>query len=396
MTVERIATQQNYPLLTAILSWCGLIVVSSLYVTVPLLGVFAEAFAVSQEQASWTSSVFSFWYAIGFLFFGALTERFGRRNVMMVGLLLLTIVTLVIGLVETFYWLIFLRALQGFVAASFAPAALAYVVEIFPNERRATTIGFLSTGFLMAGIVGQFISSLIVQYSAWNHVFTILAGLYCMSFFLLIKLPKDPVPDKAASFLALYKSVGMLFTQKPLLCCYAITFTLLLSFVGMYTVLGNYLGDSFGMTDRQILFVRTIGIFGMLLSPLAGYLIRKFHHHTVLRAGLAFAVLGLAFMGIAPYVGFLVAMSVLFVAGVSLTIPTMIVLIGQLGGDNKDLAISLYTFILFIGATLGPMIGVRVLQSSGYLVAFGTFAMLLSISLFLSFWFKREDLGSSQ
>lgn len=60
MTVERIATQQNYPLLTAILSWCGLIVVSSLYVTVPLLGVFAEAFAVSQEQASWTSSVFSF------------------------------------------------------------------------------------------------------------------------------------------------------------------------------------------------------------------------------------------------------------------------------------------------------------------------------------------------
>lgn len=58
-------SERSYSLITAILFWCGLVVVSSLYITIPLVSVFAGAFKVSTSQAAWTGSAFSFCYAVG-------------------------------------------------------------------------------------------------------------------------------------------------------------------------------------------------------------------------------------------------------------------------------------------------------------------------------------------
>ena len=390
--IDRTMSKIHYSLLTGILFWGGLVVVSSLYVTIPLISIFARTFDLSPEEASWTSSAFSLSYAVGFLVFGSLTERLGRKNIMVVGLSILTIVTFIISLLDTYRLLVAFRAMQGFAAASFAPAALAYVVKMFPEEKRVTTIGFLSTGFLMAGIVGQLISSFLYQYVGWKGVFVFLAGLYCVSLFLLAKLPRDQIGKKPTHSLRFVEQIQKLLTQKELVFCFAITFTLLLTFVGMYTVLGSDLSQSFGMNPQQVLSVRTMGIFGMFLSPFAGILIRRFQIHTVLRVGLTLALFGLAIMGIYHNVVLLITMSVVYVAGISLTIPTLIVLIGQLGGSARDFAISLYTFILFIGATLGPIMAVRILQISSYPFTFEVLAVLLGISLIFAFFIKEPNL----
>lgn len=133
----------NYNLITVILFWCGLFVVSSLYMTIPLTAVFSGEFEVSTAQAAWTGSSFSFCYAISFLFFGPLSDRYGRKQIILIGLIALAVISLVIGFANNLPLLITLRGIQGIAAAAFAPTALAYVVEIFPVEKRVTTIGFL-------------------------------------------------------------------------------------------------------------------------------------------------------------------------------------------------------------------------------------------------------------
>lgn len=53
-----------------------------------------------------------------------------------IGLLALSIVSFFLGIVDSLFWLVILRGLQGIAAATFSPVALAYVVEMFPVEKR--------------------------------------------------------------------------------------------------------------------------------------------------------------------------------------------------------------------------------------------------------------------
>ncbi|MNW00022.1 hypothetical protein D3C71_1954660 [compost metagenome] len=73
--------------------------------------------------------------------------------------------------------------------------------------------------------------------------------------------------------------------------------------------------------------------------------------------------------------------SIIFVAGIALTVPTLISIIGQLGGTSRGTAVTLYTFILFIGATLGPIGAALLLQLGSIPFAF----LLLSAAPALSY-----------
>ncbi|MBP3040461.1 MFS transporter [Bacillaceae bacterium Marseille-Q3522] len=383
--------------MTAILFWCGLVVVSCLYITIPLVTIFADSFAVTVDQAAWTSSAFSLFYALGFLVFGPLSDRYGRKKIIVFGLLALTIVTPILGVLDSLPALIFFRGLQGITAAAFAPAALAYVVEMFPIEKRVTAIAFVSTGFLMAGIAGQVFSSFISQQTGWNSVFYYLGGIYFLTTILVAMfLPKQNAQKNSGGLLEPFKQMGTILTKKSLLFCYFIAVTLLLSFVGMYTAFGNFLTEEFQLDSGQILVIRSVGIIAMLFSPFAGRFVAKFGIYRVLRGAIALAVIGLAILGISNSLPFLVFMSVIFVAGISLTIPTLISLVGQLGGQNQGIAVTLYTFILFIGATLGPIIAVSILKTGSYLFTFETFAALLGIGFLVSFAIGHEKLEVSE
>ncbi|ASJ55899.1 hypothetical protein BP422_21495 [Brevibacillus formosus] len=184
-------------------------------------------------------------------------------------------ITPLLGIASSFPLFIALRTIQGIAAATFAPAAL----SMYPAENRVTAIGFVSTGFLLAGIAGQVLSDIVSQNFSWPFVFYFLGGIYLLS-------------------------VGLL-------------------------------GGSIQKGGTQHLLVRAAGIVGMLLSPFAGSLVVRFGIMNVLKAGLLLVVLGLGILGISSALPILVLTSVLFVAGISITVPVLISLIGTLAGQFR-------------------------------------------------------------
>lgn len=104
-------------------------------------------------------------------FYGAISEKYGRKNVIVIGLFSLSMITLLLGLVNDFSFILILRTLQGLAVATFSPVALAYTFEIFPNDRKVGAVGFISTGFLVAGIVGQVFSGYVSEHSHWHVIF---------------------------------------------------------------------------------------------------------------------------------------------------------------------------------------------------------------------------------
>jgi predicted MFS family arabinose efflux permease len=367
-------------------------VMSSLYVTIPLLSIFADTYLISLTQAAATGSVFSLGFAIGCLIYGALSDQYGRKKIITIGLVALTFISFLLALADHFPLILALRGLQGAAAATFSPVALAYAVEMFPADKRVTAIGFISTGFLVAGIAGQVISSLISQAYGWNAVFYVLAAVYAATSLLVLRfLPKGEIQHAYISVWASLKRIGTVCTQKNLILSYLVALVLLMSFVSMYTVLGHYLsGPKFGLSTRDILYVRSAGVAGMLISPFAGNLAKRFGVRLVLRGGLGLAVIGLASMGLLSSLPLLIVMSVLFVTGIALAVPSLVSLVGQLGGKSRGIAVSVYTFILFAGTSLGPVLSIRLMNLGSDSLTFVLLALILGIGFLAACLIRRD------
>lgn len=375
----------NVNIITFVLFWTGLVVLCSLYVTIPLLPKLSDIYHISVSQAAWAGSIFSICFAVGCLFFGAISDRYGKKNVMALGLFCLAIVTFMIGLSESFSQLVVLRGIQGCLAATFSPVALTYVGLMYPPKKRVTTIGIISSGFLIAGIVGQLIASFLSALVNWNTVFFFFGIVYILtSILLLLVIPKDDAASKGQDLFAIIRKFKIPFQHKPLILCNSIGIMVLLTFVGMYTALGYYLSTSFQFDDQQIFYVRAAGIFGIMLSPFTGRFVQKFGMKKVLTFGMLCSITGLFSMGFGRSLPFIILMSILFVCGIAIIVPSMLALVGQLGGSEKGIATSIYTFILFIGASLGPIIATLILKLGSTAMPFFVFGSILTAGIFIS------------
>ncbi|WP_336637629.1 MFS transporter [Lysinibacillus fusiformis] len=383
MSIVISGNRENYALMTTILSWTGMVVMSSLYLTIPLISLFSDYFNISLAQAGFTSSVFSLGFALGCFFYGAISEKYGRKNVIVFGLFSLSMITLLLGLVNGFSVILLLRGLQGLAAATFSPVALAYTLEIFPNDRKVGAIGFISTGFLVAGIVGQVFSGYVSEHSHWHVIFYVLASVYVITALLVVWiLPKGVLQNQSKNIWAPLKKIGIIFTNRNLIFSYIISFVLLMSFVSMYIILGVYLtSDSFGMNSQNLIYIRAFGIVGMVMSPFAGKLAKRFNVLFVLKMALCLSIISLTVMSFVSTIAGLTIISILFVGGIALAVPSLVTLVSQLGWNMGGIAVSMYTVILFAGTSVAPFISVYFIQTGSFTVAFLLLATTLSIGL---------------
>jgi MFS transporter, YNFM family, putative membrane transport protein len=375
--------------MTTILFWCGLVVLSSMYVTIPLATVLSDIFRKSITQVAWLASSYSICYAVGCLLYGPFSDRYGRKIFLVTSISLLTVITFAISFVDNFYILLILRGLQGLISAAFAPISLVYAGEMFPAEKRLTAVGFVSSGLLMAGVVGQVYSGLVNEFWGWQAIFFLLGILYFLTLILIIVfLPKDEMTRPHVHMLEAFKKMTLLGKQTQLLLAFCITFSLLLSLVGMYTILGSYLSNQFGLTEKELLLVRAAGIIGMLLSLFTGRLAQKLGTTLTLKIGLALAAAGLFGIGVSPSLSLIIFASVIFVLGIATANPIVISIVSQLAGHARGSAVSFNAFILFVGASTGPILALTLINTGVYVLSFSVLGCILLVSFFLSFFLK--------
>ncbi|RLL42055.1 MFS transporter [Oceanobacillus piezotolerans] len=381
----------SYVLITSLLFSCALFVVSGVYVATPLLEEFSISFGIPISKAAWSTSIFSFCYGAGFLLFGPLSDRYGRKRLIGFGLICLAILTTAIGFTTSFSQLVLFRGLQGFVAATFAPSAIAYVFEVYPKQKIPTAISFISFGFVLSGILGQVAADFLNQVWHWKAAFFFFGLLYVLCAMLVIICLPNKGEKRGIEIRQYIQILRVIMKSRNLVYSYLITFTLLLTFLGMYTVLGNVLrGAPYHLTDQQILYIRVVGIVGMFLSPFAGIFARRFGSVSVLKAGLTLAVIGLVGLGIVSHLSLIIGMSIIFVAGISLTFPSIMMVVGGLGGQNRAIASSLYTFILFVGATFGPMISIPLMKETNFTITMLVLSAVIGAGLAISFLLTKK------
>lgn len=334
---------------------CALAVVSLLYLPIPVLHLLEESYGVG---ATGMISAFGFTYATGFLVFGPLSDWLGRRKVMVSGLIALTVITILLAIADTQYQLVIGRVLQGLIAASFPPVAIAFLAERGTVRQRAWSIAWMSTAFLSAGLLGQIYGGLITLRWGMGAAFLPLSGIYALTAWQLWRTPRDkPAPMELRSFLGSYLSLGRLLIDSRLRRVYVPAFFLLMCFVAFYMGLDMRFSAELAHHGISPLMFRTLAAPAFIIPLAVAAIIPRLGAERVVSVGLVCAALGLALSALASssHIGGLLVASFLFVAGIGISVPGLIIRVTSVSDASvRGMAVALYTFVLWVGASLGP------------------------------------------
>lgn len=356
----------------SVLVVAALFVLMQLYAAIPLLGPVGATMGGDATFALSTS--FSAPYAVGFLVWGPVSDRYGRKRVMVVSIGVLAAATLLCATVSS-SMLSVLRALQGAAASGFAPVALAYLTEAVAPRRRARAIGAMSTAFLVAGIVGQVLASAIALRASWPWFFIMCGVILALICALIIAVVVEvPGRGPAMSLLRQFENLAALLFRPAIVLLNIAHVTLLLSFVALYTGMGRHLED-LHVAASSIIVIRLAALPAMLLSMSAGALSRRIGMRRVAQAGFGLAAIGmLGEMILSRTIIGVVGASVVYVAGVALAIPSMISLYGDTAAPHRGSGMAVNGFVLFVGAGIGAIVG-------GTIGVFGALTLTLAALL---------------
>ena len=340
----------------SVLVIAALFVLTQLYAAIPLLGPVGISMEADATFA--LSTCFSVTYAVGFLVWGPISDRYGRKKVMTASIGVLAVATLLCSGASSLPMLAGLRALQGAAASGFAPVALAYLTEAVAPQRRARAIGAMSAAFLVAGIFGQVLASTIALRASWSWFF-VACGVVLAIIFTIILFSVAEVPNHTPSMTLLqqFGNLVVLLFRPAIVLLGVAHITLLLSFVALYTGIGHHLED-LHVAASNIILIRLAALPAMFISLGAGALAKRIGAIRVAQVGFGLAAVGMLGETFTAQTIFgVVASSIVYVSGVALSIPSMIMLYGETAAPHRGSGMAINGFVLFIGASIGALVG---------------------------------------
>ena len=280
-------------------------------IVIPVLPHLIEQLAGGGiAKAAWWVGVFSTVFAVVQFGFspvqGALSDRFGRRPVILISNLGLAIDFVILALAPTLWLLFVSRTLLGMTAASFTTAN-AYIADITPREKRAAAFGMLggafAVGFIVGPALGGFLGHLWIRLPFWAAAILSLVN-FCYGFFVLPEsLPKERRAPKFdwrhANPLG---SVLLLKRYPQVLALAAVFFLLALAQLSINSTYVLYTDFRYGWGPQTVGY--TLALVGVLTGVVQALLVRrlmpKLGERRMILSGLAFVAVGYFIFGFAP------------------------------------------------------------------------------------------------
>ena len=157
--------------------------VSSLNVALQAL---AEDLEASQSELLWVVNGYTLALAALLMPIGAIGDRWGRKSILLAGLVVFSAANLVSAFADTAELLVAMRVVAGVGAAMIMPVTLSVITTSFPAEERGRAVGIWA-GFAGAGgILGLFASAAIIDYATWPWIFAVPIALAAVSFGLTV------------------------------------------------------------------------------------------------------------------------------------------------------------------------------------------------------------------
>jgi drug resistance transporter, bcr/cflA subfamily len=331
----------------------------------PSFGDIAQDLSVPKERIQTTLALFTLGFAFGQLLWGPLSDSFGRKLMILIGVLVAAFIALMLTQVDNIIHFYFLRFLQGFFGSAPAVVAGALLRDLFNKEAFSKMMSMVMMVTMIAPLVAPILGGYLADQFHWHSIFYLLSGLGFLSAFLVgfripESLPKERrIPLDLMGVLRNYRAVG---TNKRVL---GYIFTNAFSYSGMFCFLTSgslvYTGV-YGVAPKNFgyFFILNIGVM-MVATFLSGRLVGKLGTERILRiglliqliAGLWLALCALFHWGLWP-VAFGVALYVGMVSVVSSNANAAVLELFPRTAGTANSLIGMFRFA--IGAVIGAIL----------------------------------------
>lgn len=179
-----------WPALWAMVIGFFMILVDTTIVSVanPAIKAALDPATSNLDNVVWVTSSYLLAYAVPLLVTGRLGDRFGPKNIYLIGLAIFTIASLACGLSGSLEVLIIARAVQGLGAALMTPQTMAVITRTFPAERRGAAMGLWGATAGVATLVGPLAGGLLVDGFGWEWIFFVNIPVGVVAFVLAWRL----------------------------------------------------------------------------------------------------------------------------------------------------------------------------------------------------------------
>jgi DHA1 family tetracycline resistance protein-like MFS transporter len=235
---------------------------------------------------------------------GMLSDRFGRRPVILMSCLGLGLDYLFMAVAPDLSWLFVGRVISGITAASIGTAG-AYIADVTPPEKRAASFGMLGAAWGLGFVLGPALGGLLGHYSP-RLPFWVAGGLSLLNaLYGLVVLPESLPPEKRAAFawkkanpigaLVLLRSHGRLAGLAVLFVLYQLAHQVLPSVFVLYA------GHRYGWDARDVGWCLTaVGVCGVIVQGgLVRPIVARLGERRSMLAGLFFGIAGFTIYGLA-------------------------------------------------------------------------------------------------
>ncbi|MFT9848996.1 MFS transporter [Aneurinibacillus sp. REN35] len=277
------------------LSIASFLVFANIYFPQPLLPLFTEEFNLSPAVSSLSVSLTIFALAISLLFYGPLSDAVGRKNIMLITMLGVTVLTILVAFVPGFKTLLAFRILQGFFLAGLPAIAIAYIGEEFDPKALTVAIGIYISGNTLGGLSGRIIGGFASDFLGWHGAFAVMGvvSLLCLIAFVWLLPRSTHFEPKHLDWKAATQSLGQHMRNRTLLYAFAIGGLLFFVFIGQYNYITYLLqGEPYHLPASIVSLLFLTYLAGTVSSTLSGRASRTLPQSWCIAIGVALMTLG--------------------------------------------------------------------------------------------------------
>ena len=363
----------------------------------PAFTGIAASLGATPAQMQQTLSAYLFGFALMNLFHGALSDSFGRRPVVLIGLALFTLASLGCALSQTIGQLVFFRALQGMSAGAGVVISRAIIRDMCPPDEAQRLMSQVTIFFGVAPAIAPVLGGFLFVHLGWHSIFWLLVGVGV----LLLGINARFLPE------TLHADDRQSFAPGPLMRAYAemvrnprfvlLVFASGVPFNGMFLYVlsaPEWLGTHLGLGPTQFFWFFGLTIGGIMAGAfVSGRLAGRVPPKRQIRYGfsimLAMSLVNVALnLLFAPHVAWALLPVGLFAFGWALMVPVVTLMVLDLAPDRRGMASSLQACVGSAANGLVAGVVAPLVMHSTVALSLASFG-LMSVGMVAWIWVRR-------
>ncbi|HSG26131.1 MAG TPA: MFS transporter [Anaerolineales bacterium] len=334
---------------------------------IPVIPFLVTKFGASGQELGMLMAVYALMQFLFSPMWGELSDRYGRRPIILLGLIGNGLSMLLMGLATEMWMLFAARVLSGFLASATLPTAYAYVSDSTSEEERGGGMGMMGAALGVGMVIGPGFSGLLADISLstpfFAGAFLSLGAIAVVYFFLPESLSVDN--RKQTTEINLRHQIGEMWhgLVGPIGFLLFLAFLISFGLTNFEGIFGLYVARRYDFTAGDVgLILTLIGLISAVVQAmLTGYIIKRWGEVMLIKFSLYGSALGFLLMLTANQLPAILLTVSLYVFSNAMIRPGVSTLISKRATMGQGIAMGLNNSFMSLGRIAGPLL-------AGYLI----------------------------